>query len=273
MPNDDAQFERLVGALRPWLPELVVVGGWAHRMHFRHPSAGRPTFGPVTTRDADVAFASNARLRGDIAKALSDAGFREELTSDQVPPIAQYRLGADDQGFYVEFLAPQTGSGIRRDGREDATVYKAGVTAQRLRHLEVLLLEPWEVIVGGAGSDFVPDPVAVRIANPVTFIVQKLLIHGVRRADKKAQDLLYIHDTLQLFGSRLKPFGHLWRDHIARSLTPAQRRAVTRSNAALFERVSDELRTAARIPLDRTLRPEDMRAACAEGLSRLLADE
>lgn len=36
MRDDLEDFERLVAALKPWLPELVVVGGWAHRLHHEH---------------------------------------------------------------------------------------------------------------------------------------------------------------------------------------------------------------------------------------------
>jgi len=31
--EDFEAFARLVTALRPWLGQLVVVGGWAHRLH------------------------------------------------------------------------------------------------------------------------------------------------------------------------------------------------------------------------------------------------
>jgi hypothetical protein len=41
------------------------------------------------------------------------------------------------------------------------------------------------------------------VPNPTSFMVQKLLIHSDRRPAKKAQDVLYIHDTLELFGGSL----------------------------------------------------------------------
>jgi hypothetical protein len=45
----------------------------------------------------------------------------------------------------VEFLTPLFGSGKRRDGKPDATVLKAGITAQKMRYLEFLLVSPWNV--------------------------------------------------------------------------------------------------------------------------------
>jgi hypothetical protein len=42
--NDLPAMARLLEALRPWLPYLVVVGGWAHRLHRYHPLADPPSF-------------------------------------------------------------------------------------------------------------------------------------------------------------------------------------------------------------------------------------
>ncbi len=37
--EDLANFARLVEAIRPWLTHVVIVGGWAHRLHRFHPLA------------------------------------------------------------------------------------------------------------------------------------------------------------------------------------------------------------------------------------------
>lgn len=63
----------------------------------------------------------------------------------------------------------------------------------------------------------VREPVVVTVANPVSFIAQKLLIQGRRKADKRAQDALYVHDTLELFGGQLAALRALW----ATDLQPA----------------------------------------------------
>jgi hypothetical protein len=49
-------------------------------------------------------------------------------------------LGAEGEGFYAEFLTPLVGSGIKRGGKPDATLAKAGITAQKIRHLDILLV-------------------------------------------------------------------------------------------------------------------------------------
>jgi hypothetical protein len=270
--TDLRDFERLAAALRPWLGSVVIIGGWAHRLHFDHALAGKPGFQPVRTRDADVAFAANAKLRGNIAQALKTAKFTEDLSTDETPPVAQYVLGDSEQGFYAEFLTPLTGSGVRRDGREDVTVARAGITAQKLRHLEVLMVAPWTLRIGGA-SEVLPEPVEVRVVNPAAFLAQKLLIHGARKPDKQAQDILYIHDTLQLFGAQWAMIAALWRDQVQLSLTAKQRATVQEAQARVFGRTTDVIRAAARIPVDRTLRPEDVRMICARGLATTLPDQ
>ena len=101
---------------------------------------------PLTTLDADVAFAEREKLEGSIKDRLLEAGFKEQLTGNHNPPVSQYTLGDDDAGgFYAEFLTPLTGSGRTRQGEPLATVKNAGVTAQRLRYLDLLLKSPWNV--------------------------------------------------------------------------------------------------------------------------------
>ncbi len=146
--DDFAPFARLLGALRPWLGHLVVIGGWAHRLHRFLPLAHPPAYLPLRTRDADLAFAPGARPTGDIGAALEEAGFRAELLGDHTPAVTHYHLGEADAGFYVEFLTPLHGGERKRGGRSDATLSKAGITAQKLRHLELLLFSPWVVTVG-----------------------------------------------------------------------------------------------------------------------------
>jgi len=271
MTLDIEDFERLASALQPWLAQVVIVGGWAHRLSHEHPLALKPTYQPVRTRDADVAFGSRTRLHGKLNVALAQAGFREELSSEESPPIAQYRLGAADEGFYAEFLTPLSGSGVRRSGAADATLARAGIVAQKLRHLEILLVAPWTIPVGGGSSAHLPSVVDVRIANPVSFIAQKLLIHGDRKPGKRQQDILYMHDTIQLFSGSLADLNALWREEIRGTLTPAQRRTLTTRTRGVFSVVSDDIRQATRIPQDRRLVPEEVSAVCAEGLAQLFA--
>jgi hypothetical protein len=187
------------------------------------------------------------------------------------PPA--YRLGNDDQGFYVEFLAPLRGDGLRRDGSPDATVARAGITAQKLRYVDVLLAHPWIVGLGENLGIALPVPLEARIANPVSFIVQKLLIRGRRPPVKRAQDTLYIHDTLELFGARLEVLRTVWREQVRPSLPATTARSVERLHRDRFGTVTDAIRAAAAMPQNRVLTAERVRAACAYGCEAVFGTE
>ncbi|HEX8209955.1 MAG TPA: GSU2403 family nucleotidyltransferase fold protein [Longimicrobium sp.] len=263
-------FARLVDALRPWLRHLVIVGGWSHRLHRLHELAGTPPYSPLMTLDADLAFSGRSPLTGDIREALRAANFREAFRGDHTPPVVYYRLGdEEDQGFYAEFLTPLYGGGVRRDGTPDATLRKAGIAAQKLRHVDLLLAEPWSVHLGAEAPVPLDPPVDLSIANPVSFIAQKLLIRSKRSADKQAQDALYIHDTLELFGSELVTLRDLWTGSLLQTLPPKLGRSVAQMAAKQFGAVDDVIRSAARIPADRNLRPDRLQQLCSFGLEAI----
>ncbi len=263
-------FARLVTALRPWLGQLVVVGGWAHRLHRFHHSATPPDHLPLRTRDADLAFWPDETLAGDVRTALTDAGFIEQLFGDDTPPATHYGLGEEDGGFYAELLTPLVGSEIKR-GKRDATVRTARITAQKLRYLDLLLRKPWSVRVGPERAVPIAADVELFVANPTSFIVQKLLIHSDRPPHKKAQDILYIHDTLQLFGGSLTELRRLWLEEVRPGIAKPWARKVETTARALSADVTDTIRDAARIPQDRQLAPENVQRACAYGLGEILA--
>lgn len=267
--EDLANFARLVEAIRPWLPHLVIVGGWAQRLHRFHPLATFQEYQPLRTRDVDLAFSLNAPLQGDLSEALKQAGFEEELSGEHTPPVAHYYLGDKDAGFYAEFLTVKQGSGLKRDGKPDLTVSKAGITAQKLRHLELLLAEPWKVQIGVESKVPIERAVDLVVPNPVSFIVQKLLIHKHRDAGKKAQDVLYIHDTLELFGASLDQLRTVWEDEVRPKMPPRTATNAMTIAIQLFEKVTDVIRDAARIPQDRRLQPENIRAASQYGLTEV----
>ena len=240
----------------------MVVGGWAHRLHRFHPLARPPRHLALRTRDTDLAFSTDAALVGDVRTALRDAGFTEELLGDHAPPATHYRLGDEDAGFYAEFLTPLHGSGVRRDGTSDATVSKGGVTAQKLRYLDLLLQRPWSLRAGSEREVPIAADVELFVPNPTSFMVQKLLIHGDRRPQKRAQDILSIHDTLQLFGGSLGELRRLWVAEVRPTLANRTARRAGAIAREVFAEVSDTIREAARIPRDRRLAPENVQRAC-----------
>ena len=268
--NDFAALARLIQAIEPWRAHLVFVGGWAHRLYRFHPWAHVPDYQPLLTKDTDLAFANDAPLEGDIKAALVNAGFTEELSGDHQPPVTHYTLGDDNAGFYAQFLTPLHGSATKRSRKPDATLSKAGITAQKLRHLEVLLVSPWIIRVGPAQGVPLPRAIDLLVANPVGFIAQRLLIQDDRPPAKRAQDLLYIHDVLELFGAALPKLKELWKAEVRPSLGDRTARKVVELSGRSFSSVTDTIRDAARIPRDRSLSPERLQAACKLALDQIL---
>jgi hypothetical protein len=141
--RDDEKFAVLLDALGPYLDRVVIVGGWAHRLFRRHPLAQTMSYRPLMTRDTDVAIPAGIRVdEGSLRDRLLVRGFTEEFLGDDRPPVTHYQLRGDDAGFYVEFLTPLVGGEFRRDGTRDVTTSVSGVSAQKLRHLDVLLIAP-----------------------------------------------------------------------------------------------------------------------------------
>lgn len=267
--NDLEAFGKLVTALAPWRQQLTFIGGWGHRLHRQDARANRPDYQPVFTRDTDLAFANKELMEGDIKHALEQHGFQEELRGDHRPPAAHYTLGDEAGGFYAEFLTPLAGSGRRRSGEADATMAKAGISAQKIRYLDVLLVDPWVISVGPQEGVPLPARMDVQVANPLCFMVQKFLIQQYRPANKRAQDVLYIYDTIELFGALLDEFNAHWHARVAPSLGDLAH-DVRKLSMQTFADVNDLVRDAARIPADRNLSPEQIQATCRYAFEQIL---
>lgn len=268
---DIAGFSRLIAALHPWLGQVVIVGGWAHRLYHLHPAAQKLDFAPLMTFDADIAIPIALPPQAPtIREALVAHGFQEEFRGDNTPPATLYLLRDSGSGFYAEFLTPLTGGEYSRSGKRKATIQIAGVNSQRLRFIELLLRDPWTVVL--TVEDFgLPAPTVVRVANPMGFLAQKLLIHGRRSAGDQAKDVLYIHDTLQVFGERLDDLRTAWTNGVRPGLHANAAKTVETAHQWLFGAASKAVYTAATIAADRKLTPEVLRESCRYGLQRITA--
>ncbi|TCG03631.1 hypothetical protein BZM27_46930 [Paraburkholderia steynii] len=282
--SDLQQFSKLAIALRPWRQQVVYIGGWAFRLYRYEPRAAAPGFDPIFTQDADVAYEVRAPLAkvGNIGTALHEAGFQEvvNLAGDFRPHARRYTLGDEAKGFYAEFLTPLPpgDSGKERvapgkkEFRPKVTEESAGVVAQRLRHLEVLLHDPWVVTIPEEESGVGEAIVDLRVPNPVSFVVQKLLIRDIRSRNKRPQDVLYIHDALLIFGDAIDDeLVPVWKA-LESTLSETQRRSVRAGVSELFSRENDIIREAVSIASRSDLNPSIMLRRCQEGFEDLLGD-
>ena len=56
-------FSKFILALESWLGEVVLVGGWAHRLYRLEPRARKLDYLPLTTLDGDVALPSKLKKK------------------------------------------------------------------------------------------------------------------------------------------------------------------------------------------------------------------
>lgn len=251
---------------------LVVVGGWAARLLRRHPLAAPSNFEPLSTEDLDIAAPDRVPKKTDrLGEQLKKEGFSPDYRSEDRPPVTRYVLKSAND-FELEFIAPLRGGEVRRDGTLDATADVLGVSAQKLRHVELLLLEPYPIELPELGSG-----ATLLVANPASFIIQRLLILPSRPSlSKKGKDALYIHDVLQLFTDkgRIHPDIVAQAGRVLATLTKKQGQRTRETVADLGDPTAGSVKEAARIAAE-TPRPSPPSAtaigvACRLGLAELL---
>ena len=141
-------FAKFIGAIEPWVGEVVLIGGWAHRLYRLHPLARKLEYLPLTTIDGDVAVPPKLKAQElTVRERLLAAGFKEEFVGEDRPPATHYHYGKDG-GFYAEFLTPLVGSEYDRSGKRKATTEVSGISSQLLRYIEMLMISPWKVELG-----------------------------------------------------------------------------------------------------------------------------
>ncbi len=267
MPDSgEREFARLINCIEPWLSEVVIIGGWAYRLYSLTPQSQEPLHPLLMTLDADIAVPAGLGSGGDIRERLVQDGFEEVRGGDDTPPQTHYQLSGSS-GFYAEFLSPLSGSEYDRGGKSKVTRRLGGVVSQQLRHLEIFLIAPWPLNLDEAKGFPVGTPKQIRIANPVSFFAHKLLIHDRRASAKVAKDVMYIYDTLQLFGAGLNSLNQDWNTQFKDKLHARHIRKIESGAERIFGSVNDVIREASR--LHRGLSSEAIRESCFEGLKRV----
>jgi len=262
-------FVRLIEALEPWLEQVVIIGGWAHRLYRLDPRARGLTYPPLTTFDTDVAVPSKIQAQEtSIRDRLLAAGFREKFVGDDRPPATHYHLGGQE-GFYVEFLTPLVGSEHGRKGERKATREIGGISSQQLRYIEILLLAPWRIPLDKTNGYPFASTKQVQVANPVSFLTQKILIQDARDRKDRAKDILYIHDTIETFAGNLAELRELFADEIQPKLHEKRAREARHAADALFGDTDDTIREAVQMVVGRKLSPEALTETCRAGLQAI----
>jgi hypothetical protein len=221
----------------------------------------------LLTLDTDVAIPARLEVREqDLRERLTSAGFKEHFLGDHQPPATHYRLGDEEGSFYAEFLTPLIGSERDQRGNLRATTRVAGVTSQNLRYVDLLLASPLKVELSQANGFPFEHPKQVQIAHPTRFMAQKLLIHDRRERRSRAKDILYLHDSIELFGASLKVLTEEWKLAAKPALAEGAVRTIEGAPDTVFSKVTDDIRGAAQAAAGRALTPEGVQELCRAGL-------
>jgi hypothetical protein len=233
------------------------------------PRARKFDYLPLTTLDGDIAVPPKLKKEeSTVRKRLLEAGFEEEFSGEDRPPATHYHYGKGG-GFYAEFLAPLEGSEYDRHGKHKATKEVGGVSSQLLRYIEILLLSPWKVELGQENGYALAPKRTVQIANPANFLAQKILIHEQRDYKDKAKDLLYMHDTIDVFSEKLDELQKLFRYDVAPKLHARRVAELEGAPERLFGKVEDTIREAALMAAGRKLTPERLAETAQAGLKEI----
>jgi hypothetical protein len=176
---------------------------------------------------------------------------------------------AGQGGFYAEFLSPLVGSEYGRKGERKATRVVGGISSQQLRYIEILLLAPWRIGLSKTNGYPFASAKQVQVANPVSFLTQKILIQDARDRKDRAKDILYIHGTIETFAGHLGELRELFANEIRPKLHEKWTREVSKAADALFGDVDDTIREAVQMAVGRKLSPQALTETCRAGLNEI----
>jgi len=225
-------FAHVVEAVRPYLNDLLFIGGMANALYRHHELAKTIPWEFLGTKDVDVAAPSplppmRRRLLYDL---VLEADFEVVLEGTGDKCCEKYVLKGNQFDADLEFLCPLSGArGARgREGGGSLNIQK-GLRAQPLQYLEVLFRNPWEMDVGEIDGLSSLKGTTVRVPNPAAYVMQKILIRDQRRkAQSKAKDCFYIYEISAIFRddldriageyARLPGIHTKWRDSFEREI-------------------------------------------------------
>jgi hypothetical protein len=109
----------------------------------------------------------------------------------------------------------------------------------------------------------------IQIANPTSFLAQKILIHGERDYKDRAKDLLYMHDTIEMFSEHLGELCEIFTNNIQPALHVRRNAELAGAAEGLFGKVHDSIREAVLMAAGRRLSAEALAETSRAGLREI----
>ncbi len=203
-----------VEALRPIeaaLNDIILVGGWAHRLHAHSPLAAVEV-STLRTLDADLFIPAPSPSTAIRLEALRRAGFGIHLRGLSSTPVTEYVLKGPNYEFELEFLAHRHGGEIDRRGSRRDPVPVGEAVAILLPFMDVMRHEPWTCVLDEArGYPVGPEPIRLQVVSPAPYVAHKLMVLKDRQpAIKRHQDVRYLYETIRRFAPALSELRASW---------------------------------------------------------------
>ncbi len=180
--------------LRPYLPQIVIGGGWAPFLYYRYLAKNREHT-PVLTHDIDFMVGHQVPIVGPqtIDEILTkEAKLTTAFKNLDNPAVIHYEGTIDGVEVEIEFLTDQTGS-----QEERVLIVQKGLHAEALRYVSIIVENTLLLEIDNAESAQGDSPLIVQVPKPAAYIFQKGLSFPARRDRQKAsKDLYYIFDIL-----------------------------------------------------------------------------
>jgi len=185
---------KTLAVLRPYLPQIVIGGGWAPFLYYRYLAKNREHT-PVLTRDIDFMVGHQVPIVGPqtIDELLTkEAKLTTAFKNLDNPAVIHYEGTIDGVEVEIEFLTNQSGS-----QEEKVLIVQKGLHAEALRYVSIIVENTLLLEIDNAESAQGDGPLIVQVPKPAAYIFQKGLSFPARRDKQKAsKDLYYIFDIL-----------------------------------------------------------------------------
>lgn len=226
----DEFFAQAIDALRPYLDEIVCIGGCANALYRFHEYASDVRWGYLGTKDIDAGVPQRlpSASRPRVAELMKKVGFTEFSCGNANEAVIKYGPADRDSAAELEFLCDLCGLS-RKDQKRSAIAVQDDLYAQPLRYLAMSLHNTWQVDLGCIPGFERFSGTMVQVPNPAAYVVSKVLIRGEQRRIAAAEkDCFYIYEVSVIFRdalevirdeyAQLEPCSPNWEKRFARDV-------------------------------------------------------
>jgi hypothetical protein len=198
-PTFDPFFLRVVNGFKPYLNQVVFVGGCANSL-YRFAADARKAPTVMVTFDVDVSVPTPNKIKDQeisLFEALTAQGFVPVPDSE---PTNKYKIdpSANEK---LELICPNAGlSKSIKDKTPSLAQIQPGIVAEALDYLDLLELNPIQIDLTHIPDLKVSENLTVQVPHPLLYVIQKALIRKDRRSrESRRKDSYYIYEIAVLF--------------------------------------------------------------------------